>query len=183
MMEQVRIEGRRGGAEFMGTLVSAVTTQTPERARWFEMKLWEHQDGGWVIDRISMSLIYHASNTNCRRRDNSSRRTPSAPRLMGSPTKVADLPDEAEPCGECNPAWPNEMQGETMVRFEVPRHTVIHCPTAVDVVEAVTTDPNRPGQPFASGPATELLLEAASKDPLIAGALRESGAVSSVKVE
>jgi hypothetical protein len=122
-----------------------------------------------------MSLLYHASNTTCRRRDD---------RFMGTPTKVSDLPANAEPCGACNPAWPEELSGDTMVRFEAARHTVIHCPTAMDVIEAVTVDRTRPGsQPFASGPATELLTEAALKDPLIAGALRESGAVSSVKVE
>ena len=175
IMERVRIEGRRGGGtEFMGELISSVTTHTPERARWFEMKLWEHENGGWVVDRVSVSLIYHASNTTCQRHNGL---------LMGSPTKVRELPPEAEPCGACDPPWPNEMNGETLVRFETPRHTVIHCPTAMDIIQAVTVDRTRPGTMFASGPATELLTVAAGKDPLIAGALAESGAVSSVKVE
>jgi hypothetical protein len=176
IMEHVRIEGRRGsGTEFQGTLISAVTTYGPERARWFEMKLWEHENGGWVVDRVSMSVLYHASNTTCRRQDD---------RLMGTPTKVSELPELAEPCGACNPEWPEKMSGDTLVRFEAPRHTVIHCPTARDVIEAVTVDRTRPGsKPFASGPATELLTEAALKNPLIADALRESGAVTSVKTE
>lgn len=176
IMELVQIRGTRGGGtEFRGELVSSKSTHSSERARWFEIRLWEHEDGGWVVDRVSMSLIYHASNTTCRRKDR---------RLMGTPTKVSELPAEAEPCGACNPAWPSAMSGETVIRFEAPRHTVIHCPTAIDVIEAVTVDRSRPGsQPFASGPATELLAEAAQKDPLIAAALHESGAVSSVKVE
>lgn len=182
-METVRIEGKRNATEFQGVLVAGVTTHGPDRPRWFEMKLWQHSNGGWVVDRVSMSLIYHASNTTCQRRDNRARRTGEA-RLMGMPTKVSELPAGAEPCSICDPAWPDEMSGDTEVRFETPRHTVIHCPTAMDVIEAVTVDRNRPGsQPFASGPATELLTTAALKDSRIAGALRESGAVSSVKVE
>jgi hypothetical protein len=176
IMETVRIVGSRGGGtEFQGKLVSFVTTYSPERARWFEMKLWQHENGGWVVDRISRSLIYHASNTTCRRKND---------RFMGSPTKVSDLPAEAEPCGACKPAWPEELSADILVRFEAPRHTVIHCPTAPDVIQAVTVDRTRPdSQPFASGPATELLTEAALKDPLIAVALHASGAVQSVKVE
>jgi hypothetical protein len=128
-----------------------------------------------VVDRVSMSVLYHASDTGCQRQDR---------KLMGSPWKVADLPPEAEPCETCNPAWPDEMSGETEVRFEAPRHTVIHCPAARDVIEAVTVDRARPGsQPFASGPATELLTKAAGLVPEIAAALSASGAVSSVKVE
>lgn len=174
-MELVRIEGNRKATEFQGTLVAEVSTYGPDRSRWFEMRLWHHSDGGWVVDRVSMSVRYHASNTTCRRNDD---------RLMGTPTKVADLPPEAEPCPDCDPAWPDELSGETRVRFEAPRHTVIHCPTARDVIEAVTVDRNRPGsQPFASGPATELLTKAAGLVPEIAAALSASGAVSSVKVE
>lgn len=183
IMELVRIEGRRGGGtEFQGELIAEVSTYGPERPRWFEMKLWEHENGGWVLDRVSMSITYHASDTNCQRRGNSNRRA-GAVQLMGVPTKVSDLPPEAEPCETCDPAWPDEMSGDTMVRFEVPRHTVIHCPTAMSLVEAITQDPNRPGSSFASGPATELLTKAAGLVPEIAGALHESGAVSSVKVE
>lgn len=174
-MELVRIEGRRSATEFQGTLVAEVTTYGPDRPRWFEMKLWEHSNGGWVLDRISMSLTYHASNSDCRRHNGD---------RMGTPTRVADLPPEAEPCIDCDPAWPDQMSGDTRVRFEAPRHTVIHCPTARDVIEAVTVDRTKPGsQPFASGPATELLTTAAGKDALIAAALTASGAVSSVKVE
>ena len=167
-MGVVKIAGQTRATEFEGELIHAVTTYRDDKDRWFEMKLYKREPSGWVVDRVSMSLIYHVLDGPCERANGEKK---------GSPCKVADLDPDAEPCSVCHPPYPEHLRADAEVRFEFPRHTVIHCKTAVDVVRNVTTD-RRTGTQFTSAPATELLTEAAKISPEIESALLAADGVS-----
>ena len=135
-------------AEFDGELVAEVTTDDGERARWIEMKLYRRSDGkGWLIHRLSDSVLYHREDTACR--------TPKNAR-PGQPATAADLDEGSEPCANCKPPQLRELPPDAAVRIEVPRHTVHLANTEQEVVDNLSID-RRTGSRFWSPPVVELL--------------------------
>lgn len=125
-----RVEYRPGLAEeWEGELAAEVSTRTPDRTRWVEIKVYHLDDGGWLAHRAGMSNIYHRSATACRRANG---------RKPGTLGTVDDLPDDAEPCGDCNPPYPEELGDKEKIRFEGPQHTIDRG-TPAQIMQALTT--------------------------------------------
>jgi hypothetical protein len=148
----IKIEGHSGGTSFDGTLVAETSNYNDDKARWLEMRLYRKDDGtGWVLHRVSKSLVYHQLDSDCRRADGQ----PSGIEMLAS-----DLDRDAEPCEVCHPRWPDQIPAGVHIRGEIPRHTVNHCRTASEVVDRLTLN-NRTHKRYWSAPATDLLLKAA----------------------
>lgn len=141
-------------AEFEGDLVAEVSTDDGERARWIEIKLYRRTDGkGWIIHRLSDSVLYHREDTSCR--------TPKNAR-PGQPATAADLDEGSEPCANCRPPELRDMLPDDAVRIEVPRHTVHPADTEQQVVDNLSID-RRTGARFWSQPIVELLVLAGAQ--------------------
>lgn len=144
--------------EWDGELAASVSTRTPDRTRWVEISVYHLDDGGWLAHRAGMSNIYHRAATACRRANG---------RKPGALGGVDDLPDDAEPCGDCNPPYPEDLADDAKIRFEFPQHT-INRGTPEQIVRALTTS-RRPdtGQRVVkvSAPVEDLLGELSSSYP------------------
>lgn len=143
-------------AEFEGELVASVSTDDGERARWIEMELYRRTDGkGWLIHRLSDSVLYHREDTTCR--------TPKNAR-PGQPATAADLDEGSEPCANCKPPQLRQLMPHEAVRIEVPRHNVHLANTEQEVVDNLSID-RRTGSRFWSPPVVELLVLAGHQHP------------------
>lgn len=170
----VVVKGRFRDTEIDGVLVAPkVSTRRPGSPRWFELELYQLASGKFLVHRASYSLIYHHPNTAC---------TVKTGRQRGDPISSLDeLPDDAEPCTQCRPPWPEKIAdmadaGQLMpVRYEFPRHTFDECATPADVVDNLITIRNRDGtvHTFTSAPV-EQLLEGAARNPAFRDAARPS---------
>jgi len=137
--------------QFEGELVAEVSTDDGERARWIEIKLYRRTDAdGWIIHRMSDSVLYHHIDTTCR--------TPKSAR-PGQPMTAADLQDGAEPCGNCRPPEPDDMPPDHPIRIEVARNVVHPWNTEKQVVDDLVMD-RRTGTPYWSEPVIELVTAA-----------------------
>lgn len=136
-------------AEFEGELIAEVSTDDGERARWIEIKLYRRTDGkGWIIHRLSDSVLYHREDTGCR--------TPKNAR-PGVLSTAADLDEGNEPCSMCKPPELCDLMPDQVVRIEVPRHTVHPADNEQQVVDNLSID-RRTGSRFWSQPIVELLV-------------------------
>jgi hypothetical protein len=148
----VRIEGQSGSStEFEGTLIAQASTFSEDKIRWMEILLYRRDGGGWVLHRVSKSIVYHQLDGGCRRRRGE---------LSGTPVLVSELQRGAEPCRECDPPWPEDMPPGVRVRFEFPRHTLDTCHSAAEVVDRLTID-QKTGRRYWSAPVTEVITKAA----------------------
>lgn len=91
------------------------------RLRWSLNVVWRLAGYRWALYRASMSVVYHAINTDCRTMGPGG---PGTGSLRGTACKVADMPDEAEPCWRCRPLPPDDLPDDADVRFEFPRQSV-----------------------------------------------------------
>ncbi len=81
--------------EFVGTLLSEVSTDNNSSPRWTEMELYRitkgDNRGKYVLSVMGRSVVYHTHDGSCN---------------SGVPTAVSKITDEFEPCNRCNPpAW------------------------------------------------------------------------------
>ena len=133
---------------------------TPRRyGKWFTVELYAMDDGTWLAHRTGWSVIYHTRNTRC---------TTRGSRQRGEPASVDDLPDDADPCPECNPPYPEDLpDGKGVIRFEFPRHSWDQCPTPHAVKLKLTTARSKDGSvsEFMSDPVDRLLRSAARVYP------------------
>jgi hypothetical protein len=161
-VETVIIQGREGrSVTFRGELaVPVVTTWTEDKPRWVEFRLYRREDGGFVVHREGVSMVYHGMDAaGCVIRDG----TPK-----GFLCLVRELPGDAEPCeDEPDLPWPEDMPPDAQVRKEEPRHTVSHCATPAEVADSLTWDPRTQRRVW-TAPVTRLLTEAAKADPAFA---------------
>lgn len=152
----VRVAGR----EIDGELACPpVTTYGSSKDRWFEAELYALADRSWLIHRIAFSNVYHRTDTKCTRRTG---------KQSGDPASVDQLPDEAMPCPQCQPPFPEDLpEGEGTVRFEFPRHTWNECPTPELVYDTLTTIRSRDGTVThrLSDPVADLLTRAGEAYP------------------
>lgn len=172
-MPQVRIENRFSVQTFDGELLDWTQTPgPPDRPRWVEIYVYKLDNGtGYMLHRIGKSVIYHRADTRC---------TISDGRQSGDVAKISDLPDNAEPCDECAPPFPEDIGDDEEIRFEFDRHTFNRCATAARVIDKLTVyrspssgqgdeDTGRSAKTSTvSAPVRELLEKLAAKDPAFA---------------
>jgi hypothetical protein len=159
-----RAENRPGqlAADWEGDLAASVTTRTPDRTRWVEIKVYHLEDGSWLAHRAGVSTIYHRAATGCRRKNL---------RKPGMVATVRDLPDDAEPCSQCNPPYPEDLDDDEQIRFEFPQHTIDRG-TPAEIVAALTTSrkPDSGARVVKiSGPVRDLLEELMGSYPEFSG--------------
>jgi hypothetical protein len=148
MKEIVLRDQLRREVTFPGELVFETSTDDEgPRLRWVEFALYRHGEGGYVLDRIGQSVVYHRVG-GCDR---------------GVLTDVKSLPGDAEPCDRCLQRYTGSPVLE-QVKLEEVRHTINRCQTAEEVVQALTLTRGPGKTPFLSAPARGLLEGAAQKD-------------------
>lgn len=167
MAEIVVSDRRRAPQRFSGELATEpVSTQNPGSLRWAEFRVYRLDEGGWMLHRVGMSLVYHQARTVCRT---------ASGKMPGDPAKLADLPDEATPCGDCRPPYPLDLGDDEPVRFEFPRHSLNRCATAEAVVDSLTRFRERGTGIWTvkvSEPVAELLDKLAAAEPAFAAVAR-----------
>lgn len=151
----------RTDERWSGTLIGS-SSVPDDQDRWMELRLYRldpGSDGHYLAWRNGRSLIYHTGTTRCR---TVSGRKPG--RLAGK----GDLPDDAEPCPDCDPAWPEELADTDRIRYEFDRHTIDRTDTAPEMVKALTQFRERQTGNWVtrvSEPVAEVLEQAAANDP------------------
>lgn len=144
--------------KFRGELIADVVSQPANLPRWTEMELFRLTDGTgrYVVHIIGCSVLYHTHNSDCN---------------AGIGTRLADLPEDAEPCPRCRPVSVTEKvrvhEGDRVVDFEVDRHTTHVCASADEAVDRLRSTGARNATHEFSGPALRLLTAAAQRDPAI----------------
>jgi hypothetical protein len=157
-----RIEVDRQIVEFEGDRIAWYSTARPGKDRWVAMEIWKLAGGGWLVYTDGRSNIYHRGDTSCRVRDSG---MPS-----GTEIRAADLPDDAVPCPECDPDWPEDMPSDAPVRFEQPRRKMQRCASYREVIQALSSARHSgTDRSSLSGPSRELLAMAEAADPELAG--------------
>lgn len=138
--------------EFWGRFVDDVDTDSGDRARWAELRLyriidtnpahddsWPYDDGFkgtfgeqiWLLYTVGHSVAYHDL-YGCNK---------------GVVMKVADFPDRAEsvndlePCPDCRPPDWRSTDSEAELRLEITWYTYTPCPTAARLIESLYRDP------------------------------------------
>lgn len=142
-------------------------TSVPDdaRERWMELRIYRldpGQEGKYLAWRVAKSYIYHTGDTACRTRSG------AKPGRLGT---VANLPDDAEPCDECNPLFPDELPDDVRVRVEVDRNTINRADSAQQLVDALTHYRDRASGQWVvrvSEPVEYVIEQAARRDPAFA---------------
>jgi hypothetical protein len=130
----------------------------PPRPKWGENAIYRLASGKYLLHRAGYSVIYHTSPTSCRT-------TTGSP--SGDKATVADLPDDAVPCEQCAPPYPDELADDEEIRYEYPRHSFDECETPAQVSARLTSMRRHSGvrSRTLSEPARELLEQAMENDP------------------
>lgn len=147
------------GREIEGVLACPPISTQRRSGRWFVLELYALADGGWLVHRTGMSVIYHRSDTLCQTRTGAQ---------SGDPASVDDLPDDADPCTMCEPEYPEDLpDGKGVIRYEFPRHSWDECESPAVVKIRLTTVRSRDGSvsEFTSKPVDRLLRSAALAYP------------------
>lgn len=108
--------------EFDGNMISGATTERANDPRWTEINIYKTTGGSYVIHRIGRSVVYHVRGSECN---------------YGIATNVTKLPEDAEPCATCQPGFPDELDAEDIVDFEIDIHSAEVC-TAVELPHRLT---------------------------------------------
>lgn len=108
--------------EFEGNMISGATTERSDDPRWTEINIYKTVGGSYVIQRIGRSVVYHVRGSECN---------------YGIATRVDKLPSDAEPCKICNPGFPEDLDVEDIVDFEIDIHSAEVC-TAAELPHRLT---------------------------------------------
>lgn len=166
MGTEYRIEDAHQAFEFTGKLIGQSTTRSDTRPlRWVEMSLYSVDGGGeigYVLHRTGNSAVYHRAD---RQRCPVGRGSVDITKLPD--VTVASLDDDAMPCAECQPPWPQDLGDDEKVRAEQTRHTVNKLADPAAVISRISEARHADGSTttFMSRPARELLEQAAEHDP------------------
>lgn len=153
--QTIRIRDASRTLEFVGVMLSDVSTETDRNPRWTEMELYKVEDGRYVLSIVGRSVVFHEHDSQCN---------------SGVPTQVSnlsqDLLDDLEPCQRCTPPDPEDLAGTPTIDLEADRHTVHVCADANAVVEKLRNPKtaSSSGTGLISGPGQRLLAIAASLD-------------------
>lgn len=148
---------------FRGVKIGDATTETDEKVRWVELRLYTVEDDTgevvkYYLSTVGRSVVYHAMN-GCKK---------------GVPIASDRLTEDAEPCQDCRPATVRhdglDYPVEDKVRMERDRYSVHVCADAAAVVRKLRA----PWDNNFTGPGYELLEQAMELDPGIAEAARQS---------
>jgi hypothetical protein len=159
MMALVRVKDHLFSDEWSGVLVASSRSNINPN-RWAELELYKLDgDEGWLVHSVGRSLVYHRADTLCRTK----RKVPP-----GEIVKPSDLPANAEPCYNCEPAYPERLERGEQIRWEIPNHKVSRFRTPRQVVKYLTTYRDGPSgikvtRP--SAPVKELVAQAIIKCP------------------
>ena len=155
-----------GDTEITGYVIGEISTrmgapsqgyQRP-KVRWGVNRVIKLESGGYVLIREAFSVIYHTRNTRCL----------TANRIQrGEPTSYRELPDDAKPCFECNPPWPEDLLDDEAIRFEFPRRSIDRCDDAAAVILELTTSRKYSGvrSQEVPEPVRALLAQCRENDP------------------
>lgn len=165
-MREIVIEDTAGRVGFIGEQLGQASGENERKDRWTEMNLYRKEDGSYVLQTVGRSAVYHRTDNRCGR----------GSVRQGVTTRVTDLPQAIEPCTRCEPPEPEDLDDSTMVNFESPRFKVQVFPTIEDLMTKLRY-PNgvpTPGgySPTMSRVASDLVADAASRDPSIADTRR-----------
>lgn len=142
--------------QFDGRLIANSTSWRRGADRWVEFNLYRTDSGKYVINRIGMSLLYHAPDCEVVRRNN----------LRDEP--ASERHRDAIPCPICRP---HQNGNFPIICPERPRHWAQVCETADAVVEALQKyDDN--GSRYLTYVAKRLLEAASEVDNAIDAAYR-----------
>lgn len=139
--------------EFQGTLVEDATTETAEQQRWTELELYRVTDGTgrYVLHVLGRSVVYHAHGSACN---------------TGTPTRMGDLDEDAEPCRDCGPGCPG---ADELVDRETDRASAYVCETVGEVLDHLRS--RRAPDRF-TAPGLKLLEKVIAVDDVFASAMR-----------
>lgn len=136
--------------EFLGDMLSHVSTERDDSVRWTEIKIFKTQGGNYVIQTLGVSVVFHAEGSRC---------TKKGQELLGS-----QLPEDAEPCVRCGPLDQGEDRTFIMER-NLSRAKVVEDPSRLE--EAMVSYDNGRKVYDTSPVAKEALNKAAAKDPAL----------------
>jgi hypothetical protein len=132
--------------EFVGKLLSEVSTDNNSSPRWTEMELYLITEGPnagkYVLSVMGRSVVYHQHGGTCN---------------SGVPTGVKDIDEEFEPCHRCNPPAPNMLAATVTVDLEEDRPKIDMVSTPQELLRKL----HNPKANAISGPGQRLLAIAA----------------------
>ena len=142
------------GLEFWGRFLDKVDTDSGDRLRWAELRLykyldtnpehddsWDLDDGFrgtygqeiWLLYTVGHSLVYHAADSSCNR---------------GVRSKVSEFPaanadhEDLEPCEQCSPADWETVNPDEEFRLEITWYSYTPCATGEAVVRSLYRPPS-----------------------------------------
>jgi|SRR5579859_2952071 len=150
--------------EFVGVLLSSVSTQNDDSVRWTSMDLYRITDGEnsgrYLLHIEGRSNVYHGHKSRCN---------------AGVPVDVDDLDDEVfdaiVPCYKCRPPEPDDIPQGVKVDLEENRYTNHLCPNPTVVIARLRDARSGAGGAI-SGPGQRLLAMAARDDEAVMAALK-----------
>lgn len=132
--------------EFVGELLSEVSTDNNNSPRWTEMELYKITGGPnvgkYVLSVMGRSVVYHVHNGQCN---------------SGVPVSIKDIDEEYEPCHRCNPPAPQALASIVSVDLEEDRPQVSMVGDPVELLKKL----HNPRANAISGPGQRLLAIAA----------------------
>lgn len=157
-----RVRDQFNTLAFEGRLIGEATTETPESPRWTEIRIYKTRGGNYVVERVGVSLVYHAPDAPC-----ASGVSKTASQVLGD----EDLRD-LEPCERCTPPSVETSPPTARFKVETDRHSASS--TGVRGVVPALTLRRENGSEYISNVAQAALTEALHNDPDLAAALAES---------
>lgn len=143
--------------EFVGQLLSEVSTDNNSSPRWTEMELYRITDGQntgkYVLSVMGRSVVYHVHNGACN---------------SGVPVAVKEIDEEYEPCHRCNPPAPHALASLLSVDLEEDRPQVHVVSDPQELLKKL----HNPRANAISGPGQRLLAIAAFHED---GRVRDEG--------
>lgn len=167
-MTTYRVADGASWIEFDGTELASVSTETPDRVRWTELRLFRLPDDGefrYLLHSTGRTLVFH--------RDGGCRKGSSA-----APVPVGTLGSDMVACEDCWPISgaedPSDLPDDVVVRAERDRPYVDLCENA-DALSTVMRDryqrvvkrpvTERSAGLHLTGPSRQLLEDAGRVDP------------------
>lgn len=140
--------------EFRGKLIASITTETLTKSRWTELYIYRTLAGTYVYWRVGRTVVFHKAGADgCERGSIVERDTHQLSNF--------------DPCTRCNPT-----REDASVRIENDINTLSTHSSPAELIRAMATfSPISRGSSHMSGPALDLLNDAASKDPGIKAAM------------